>query len=166
MWERDGNIQYLNWQTHSSVCVCCSSSCSALVSVHTCFSLHSVASKRQLTTKCCRWVTKLKPFFDAFTGPFKDKHRYWVGGLLLARCFLLLVFYIYTANGSGVAFIIHQFCCSCYNFGLLSSHWVLCTRSIMYLTLLELSYILNLGMLAAGTVYVSVYQITMEIRKH
>ena len=40
----------------------------------------------------CRWVFKLKPFFDANFGPLKDKHLYWVGVLLLARAVLLLIF--------------------------------------------------------------------------
>ena len=36
--------------------------------------------------KCC---VKLKPFFDAYYGPFKDKYRYWTGLLLLIRILLL-----------------------------------------------------------------------------
>ena len=36
--------------------------------------------------KCC---VKLKPFFDAYYGPFKDKYRYWTGLLLLMRILLL-----------------------------------------------------------------------------
>ena len=36
----------------------------------------------------------MKPFFDAYFGPFKDKHSYWVGILLLIRVIVLLVFAI------------------------------------------------------------------------
>jgi hypothetical protein len=32
-----------------------------------------------------RWVESLKPFLDAFTGPFTDSGRFWPGLLLLAR---------------------------------------------------------------------------------
>ena len=32
-----------------------------------------------------KWLGKLKPLFDAYYGPLKDRHRYWVGVLLLAR---------------------------------------------------------------------------------
>ena len=38
------------------------------------------------------WFVKLKPFFDAYLGPLQDKHRYWVGFLLLIRGVLFVVF--------------------------------------------------------------------------
>ena len=40
------------------------------------------------------WVnsTRLKSFMDAYHAPYKPKHRYWPGLLLLLRCVLLLVF--------------------------------------------------------------------------
>ena len=38
------------------------------------------------------WVRRLKPLFDAYTGPYKDKHRYWPGLLLVVRVALFLVF--------------------------------------------------------------------------
>ena len=37
-----------------------------------------------------RWVNKLTPFFDSYTGPLKDKHHYWIGLGLFARFVLLL----------------------------------------------------------------------------
>ena len=43
-----------------------------------------------------RWVSSLynrfKPLFDAYMGPYKDKHRYWTGMLLLARVVLIVLF--------------------------------------------------------------------------
>ena len=40
------------------------------------------------------WVNsaKLKPFMDSYHAPYKAKHRYWPGLLLVLRCVLLLVF--------------------------------------------------------------------------
>ena len=38
------------------------------------------------------WVQKLKPFLDAYTGPYKISHRYWTGVLLIARIVLLVIF--------------------------------------------------------------------------
>ena len=40
-----------------------------------------------------RWVNKLKPLFDAYTGPYEDKHRYWTGLLLLVRIILFFFFF-------------------------------------------------------------------------
>jgi len=34
--------------------------------------------------------------FDAYTGPYKDKHRYWIGPVLLVRAALFLFFAIIT----------------------------------------------------------------------
>ena len=41
--------------------------------------------------KVFRWVLKLKPFFDAYFGPLKDKRRYWTGVLLISRLVLSLI---------------------------------------------------------------------------
>ena len=42
-----------------------------------------------------RWVSSLynrfKPLFDAYMGPYKDRHRYWTGMLLLARVILIVL---------------------------------------------------------------------------
>ena len=38
------------------------------------------------------WINRLKPFMDAYHAPYKAKHRYWPGLLLVLRFALLLVF--------------------------------------------------------------------------
>jgi len=38
------------------------------------------------------WFDKIRPFLDAYAGPCKDKYRFWVGPLLLARVVLFLIF--------------------------------------------------------------------------
>ena len=38
------------------------------------------------------WVNRLKPFMDSYHAPYKAKHRYWPGLLLVLRFVLLLVF--------------------------------------------------------------------------
>ena len=94
VWERDGNIQYLTGK-HIPLFVF---AVAVLVLLWFPFTLILVSIQwlqKGTHYRVLCWVAKLKPFFDAFTGPFKDKHRYWVGALLLARCFLLLVFFLY-----------------------------------------------------------------------
>ena len=44
------------------------------------------------------WVNKLKPVFDAYAGPYKDKYRFWTGMLLVTRTLLIILF---TANTAG-----------------------------------------------------------------
>ena len=154
VWERDGNIQYLTGK-HIPLFVF---AVAVLLLLWVPFNLVIISVQwlqKGTYYRVLRWVIKLKPFFDAFTGPFKDKHRYWVGVLLLARCSLLLIFYVYTANGSGVAFF-------SINFASLIIMAFLATASVYrnyYLTVLELSYILNLGILATGMLYVQYFNI-------
>ena len=52
--------------------------------------------------KGCNFWYKLKPFFDAFGGPFKDKYRFWPG-LLLAVRLLLLIIVSFNNNASTTA---------------------------------------------------------------
>ena len=40
---------------------------------------------------CERLLTNMKPFFDAYGGPYKDRCRFWTGFLLLVRVILALV---------------------------------------------------------------------------
>ena len=42
--------------------------------------------------KLFSWVNRLKPFMDSYHAPYKAKHRYWPGLLLVLRFVLLLVF--------------------------------------------------------------------------
>ena len=38
-----------------------------------------------------KWINKLRPFFDASSGPCRDHHRFWPGFLLFARLALFAV---------------------------------------------------------------------------
>ena len=48
--------------------------------------------RRGTSLKLLQWLIKLTPFFETYFGPLKTKHFYWVGLLLLVRCFLFAVF--------------------------------------------------------------------------
>ena len=45
--------------------------------------------------KAFKWVNRLKPFLDAYQGPYSDKFRFWTGLLLILR---VLLFIVYTSN--------------------------------------------------------------------
>ena len=44
------------------------------------------------------WHIQLKPWYDAYGGPYKDKYHFWTGLLLLARCLLVITV---TVNNDG-----------------------------------------------------------------
>ena len=54
--------------------------------------------------KAFNWVNKLKPFLDAYTGPYSNKFRYWTGMLLLARLGLFIVYTINFYNDLAISF--------------------------------------------------------------
>ena len=51
--------------------------------------LQSISHLRLFSWTNSAW---LKPFMDSYHAPYKAKHRYWPGLLLVLRCVLLLVF--------------------------------------------------------------------------
>ena len=98
------------------------------------------------------WVKKLKPLFDAYTGPYKDKHRYWTGLLLLVRVVLFLIFSMNirgSANINLLAIIVTVLTLFMHSIlaGSVYKKW--------YLNMIEYSLFLNLGVLASATLYTS-----------
>ena len=99
------------------------------------------------------WVRnpRLKAILDTYHAPYKLKHQYWTGLLLLLCCALFLAFAFNISGNESVnllvisstAFgIIVGFALS----GMVYKSW--------YLNALEVSFILNLGILAAATYHV------------
>ena len=95
----------------------------------------------------CRWVFKLKPFFDANFGPLKDKHLYSVGVLLLARAVLLLIFVASSSEGTLICITIGSSLLILWDSfsGHAYKNWLL--------SLLENSFFVNLIILCVSTYY-------------
>ena len=151
MWERDGNLHYLT-RKHIPLVVLALTVLTVLIIPFTFVIISIQWLNRGTHYRVLCWVTKLKPFFDAFTGPLKNNHRYWVGVLLLARCVLLLIFFVDASNGNNTALVSVTF----------AALITLTVAGSKYrnksLVLLEQSYILNLGLLVSGTQYTSFNQ--------
>ena len=100
------------------------------------------------------WVRnpKLKAILDTYHAPYKPKHRYWTGLLLLVRCALFVVFAFNISGNESVNLLV----ISSAAFGIFI--WF-ALSGIAYkswwLNALELSFILNLGILAVATQHVN-----------
>ena len=147
LWSMNGNLQYLTGKHIPLFAL----AVAVLVLIIIPFTIVIISIQWLNKTTNYRvlcWVTKLKPFFDAFTGPLKDEHHYWVGVLLLARFVTLLIVFAYISDGNGTALVSVTF----------TALLVLAIPGSKYrntgLIILEQSYILNLGLLSAGTLYV------------
>ena len=92
------------------------------------------------------WVAKLHTLFDAYTGPYKINHRYWTGLRLLARACLFLVISLNVSNDPtvnllAVSLMVLVLCGYNAVIGGVYKNWLL--------NLVEVSFILNLGILSA-----------------
>lgn len=45
-----------------------------------------------------KWIHKIKPFLDAFYGPYTIRYRYWPGLMLLTRTAIIAIFASYSTN--------------------------------------------------------------------
>ena len=90
-WVADGNISYSDPQRHLVLLVIAAVFIVLLLP----FSMSLLCIRHVYSlSNCCQvfsWINKLKPFFDTYTGPFKDRARFWTGLLLFVRLFLLIV---------------------------------------------------------------------------
>ncbi len=83
VWSKNGNIQYLHG-IHIPLFVFCV--CLLIVCVPFTLSLLFIQILERYSHLRILWfVRKLKPLFDAYTGPYDDNARFWTGFLLLIR---------------------------------------------------------------------------------
>ena len=100
------------------------------------------------------WVRnpKVKAILDSYHASYKLKHRYWTGLLLLLRCALYLVFAFNVTGDDSINLLVISATVlgTSVIFGLVGMVY-----KSWYLNALELSFILNLGILAAATYHVN-----------
>ena len=95
---------------------------------------------------------KVRAILDTYHAPYKTKHRYWTGLLLFLRCALFLVFAFNISGDESVNLLV----ISSGTFGIFVGFVLLGkVYKNLYLNALEVSFILNLGMLAVATYHVN-----------
>lgn len=89
-WIMDGNIDYFDPSSHMILAIM--AVLFIVVSLPFTLSLLFIKHIFALSNycECFSFINKLKPFFDVYTGPFKDNARFWPGLLLLARVAILV----------------------------------------------------------------------------
>ena len=149
VWSFDGNVPYFG-AVHSILFLVALAALLILWLPYTTVLLTLQCLRRKAYLKPLRWINRWKPFFDAYFGQLKPKHQYWVGLLLLVRVFLLVLFAGTSAVAPGINIIAIAITCilmlayTSLN-GLVYKKW--------YLSFLENSFLVNLSVLAAGTLY-------------
>ena len=93
VWSVDGNIGYLEGKHIPLFVVSLLFLLTGLIYTVLVFSSQWL---QRYSGKCCKNsrnpVVKLKPLIDAYSGPYKDKYRFWTGLLLIIRVILTATF--------------------------------------------------------------------------
>ena len=148
VWLYDGNVDFLHGK-HIPLFIVCLLFLT-LVSVPYTSMLISI----QWVQKCSHYclfhgVGKLMPLFDAYTGPYKYKHRYWTGLLLLVRVLILLVLAFNTDNNPSINLL----AVSVIVFLTLIYFAYMDMYKSLWPNLLEIASFMNLALLCIGSFY-------------
>ena len=149
VWLYDGNVNYLEGK-HIPLFVAAVILLLAISVPYTGMLLFIQCFQKLPNHKLLSWIHKLKPLFDAYTGPYKDRHRYWTGLLLLVRVALFVIVSVNAIANPAVdllAITLTTFC--------LITHGVVAGQvyKTWILNAIEYSYFLNLGVLSCATFY-------------
>ena len=89
VWYYDGSIPYLGLK-HAPLFI--------IALICSLFMLYLMSSllfiqclQKRSEIPCLRWVERLRPFYEAYTGPCRDHYRFWPGFLLLVRTALFIM---------------------------------------------------------------------------
>ena len=141
VWLYDSNIEYLHGK-HIPLFIAALLALLFLLIPYT-LVLFFIQCQSKLKCRMFCWVKKLKPLFDAYTGPYKDRYRFWTGFLLIVRTVLFLIF-TFGNPGLNLAAISITSTCLAFSPAVYKKAW---------LTLLEYSLLLNLSAVSAATFY-------------
>ena len=149
VWLHDGNMDYLKG-SHIFLFILALFLLTVLSVPYTSILLFSQCLQRWSNYKLISWIWKVKPLFDAYTGPYKDKHRYWTGLLLLVRVVLYIV---YSTNVGGDPAV--NLLATCITVICVLTYLVLAggVYKSWPLTILECSYLLNISVLMTVALY-------------
>ena len=89
VWKMDGSVRYLDKKHQVLFAIAIIVAILTLVP-YTLSLLFIQCLNKCTNLKILFWVVKLKPFFDAHTGPYKDRYHFWTGFLLIVRIALFL----------------------------------------------------------------------------
>ena len=107
------------------------------------------------------WVNRFKPLFDAYTGPYKDRYRFWPGFLLLLLSILFSLFALNHLDEPSTKLTLTAIGC----FFIFALVWMF--RGVYrkwLLDMIESMSVLNLGLLSMITNYILNHEISPNAR--
>ena len=150
VWAFDGNLSYCG-NPHGFLFVVALLILVLLWLPYTIIHLFYRILMKKSDVKCLKWVYRIVPFIETYFGPLKIAHYYWVGLLLLVRGIILILFTLTYATNPAVSIL-----CLVIMMSILLV--LLAYTGRVYqnklLSLLELSFLLNLQVLGISILFI------------
>ena len=149
VWLYDGNVRYLKGK-HIPLFLTALLVLLLLFLPYTLLLLFGQWIQAHSEKRIFSWISnyRVKPFLDAYHAPYRNKYRYWPGLLLVLRCVLFLVFAFNVLGNPSVNLLAISVCITVLavfaRFTIINHHF----------DTINMSYLLNIGVLASGTLYV------------
>ena len=151
VWQYDGNIQFI-YGKHIALFLVALLTFLVLFLPYTILLTVGQWLQAKSNRRFFRWINnpRIKPFFDAYQAPYRDQHRYWTGLMLCLRCVLFTVFVLLSLVSADPSHNLPAI--EAVVIGLITlTRFTGLIYKKLYLDVLEASFILNLGILAAAT---------------
>ena len=149
VWSSDGNIEYLGVE-HLPLFAA-----AVAVLIFLCFPYTLTLLLGQWLNMCenqlvSRVMFRLKPVMDAYYGPLKDRHRYWIGVLLLLRVIIYILLALIPTPGSQIILLTIPILAICL---LQMNIYVMGFYNNWYISVFEATIILNLAVYSVFKLY-------------
>lgn len=150
IWSPDGSIEFLRGKHIPLFLV--GVAFLILILFYTFLVMFNMCLQRLPSKGPFKLIYRLKPFFDAYTGPYKTRYRFWTGLLLLTRCVLFTLFSLNDLNRLRLKLMFTILTCLFF-LSLMVSFYGVYRR--LYLNLLETLAFLNLGVVSSLACFLS-----------
>ena len=150
IWLLDGNVAYLHGK-HITLFVAALIA-SMFLLLYTGVLLFIQCLQRS-NMRVLATIKRLKPLFDAYTGPYKDNCGFWTGLLLLIRSILLVIFAVNVLGEDSLNLLTITIASLLILAVVWAFHGV---YKKQYLNILESFFFLNLGILSSGVCFAKI----------
>ena len=149
VWLHDGNVPFLEGK-HAVLFAMALIFTLGFILPYTLLLLFSPCLQAKSAHHGLHWVNKLKPFIDAYHGPYKDRFRNWTGIMLVVRAAQLIIFAFNVQGDPSVNLLVIVICTClhlvfCWNLGTVYKNRLL--------NILDSYFLLLLGILAGASLY-------------
>ena len=149
VWLYDGNVRYLKGK-HIPLFLTALLVLLLLFLPYTLFLLFGQWIQTHSEKRIFSWISnyRVKPFLDAYHAPYRNEYRYWPGLLLVLQCILFLVFAFNVLGNPSVNLLAISVCITVL---MIFARFTIINH---FFDTINVSYLLNIGVLASGTLYV------------